>query len=189
MARQVREDAAFCIKNSQTQSPTYRLAFDDHDFLVRDEMRGMRLQFELMKPELELQANNINSTIIVFRSASTADPAENTDGPLAKYYTKDRLLASLLSAASQSDKLQDYVVVTGSRPGIMEAANRGAADVAANSIGLNITLPHQQRPNPNVTPNLYFLFHYFALQKLPPSCAPAPWFSFRAASARWTNFS
>ena len=126
----------------------------------------MRLQFELMKPELELQANNINSTIIVFRSASTADPAENTDGPLAKYYAKDRLLASLLSAASQSDKLRDYVVVTGSRPGIMEAANRGAADVAANSIGLNITLPHQQRPNPNVTPNLYFLFHYFALQKL-----------------------
>ena len=165
-ARQGREDAAFCVESPQTQSPTYRLAFDDPDFLVRDEMRGMRLQLELMKPELELQANNINSTIVVFGSARAADPAENADGPLAKYYAEARLLASLVSAASQSDKLRDYVVVTGGGPGIMEAANRGAADVDAKSIGLNITLPHEQHPNPYVTPDLCFQFHYFAVRKM-----------------------
>lgn len=188
MARQGRDDTAFCVKNPQTQSPTYRLAFDDPDFLVRDEMRGMCLQLELMKPELELQANNINSTIIVFGNASAADPAENTDAPLAKYYIKAWLLASLLSAASQSNKLRDYVVVRGSGPGIMEAANRGAADVDANSIGLNITLSHQQVRNPNVTPNLYFQFHYFAAQKLHFLMRARAMVPFRAALARWTNF-
>ncbi len=165
-ARQGREDASLCIDRPQTLSPTYRLAFDDPDFLVRDEMRGVRLQLELMKPELELQAQSVNSTIVVFGSARAADPAVNPDGPLAKYYAEARLFASMVSAASQSDQKRDYVVVTGGGPGIMEAANRGADDAGAKSIGLNITLPHEQHPNPYVTPELSFQFHYFAVRKM-----------------------
>ena len=95
----------------------------------------------MMKPEVELQSNNIHSTIGVFGSARAADPGQDPDGALAKYYVEARKFAALASAASQSDKLRDYVVVTGGGPGIMEAANRGSDDVDAKSIGLNITLP------------------------------------------------
>jgi len=165
-AKEGREHANICIESPQTLSPTYRLAFDDPDFLVRDEMRGVRLQLELMKPEIALQEQHVHSTIVVFGSARAADPTGNPDGPLAKYYAEARLFASVVSAASQSDKLRDYVVVTGGGPGIMEAANRGAADVDAKSIGLNITLPHEQHPNPYVTPELCFQFHYFAVRKM-----------------------
>ena len=129
-------------------------------------MRGVRLQLEMMKPEVELQPNNIHSTIVVFGSARAADPVQDPDGPLAKYYGEARKFAALASAASQSDKLRDYVVLTGGGPGIMEAANRGADDVHAKSIGLNITLPHEQHPNAYVTPELCFQFHYFAIRKM-----------------------
>ena len=165
-ARQGRDDANLYVDTPQTQSPTYKLAFDDPDFLLRDDMRGLRLQLELTKPEIELQAQNVNSTIVVFGSARAADPSEDPEGPLAKYYAEARLFASLVSAASQSDKSRDYVVVTGGGPGIMEAANRGADDAGAKSIGFNITLPHEQHPNPYVTPELCFQFHYFAIRKM-----------------------
>jgi len=98
-------------------------------------MRGVRLQLEMMKPEVELQSNNIHSTIVVFGSARAADPGQDPDGPLAKYYGEARKFAALASAVSQSDKPRDYVVVTGGGPGIMEAANRGVDDVDAKSIG------------------------------------------------------
>jgi uncharacterized protein (TIGR00730 family) len=165
-AQQGREDAILCLETPQTLSPTYKLAYDDTDFLVRDDMRSVRPQLEMMKPEVELQTNNIHFTIVVFGSARAADPVQNPDGPLAKYYGEARKFATLASAASQSDKLRDYVVVTGGEPGIMEAANRGADDVHAKSIGLNITLPHEQHPNAYVTPELCFQFHYFAIRKM-----------------------
>lgn len=165
-ARQGREDAGLCVESPQTESPTYKLAYDDPDFLVRDELRGIRLQLELMKPELELQEQNIHSTIVAFGSARAHDPEVSPDGPLAPYYGEARKFAALVSTSNQSDKLRDYVIVTGGGPGIMEAANRGAADVDAKSIGLNITLPHEQQPNPYVTPELSFQFHYFAVRKM-----------------------
>ena len=165
-ARQGREDAERYVPNPQTLSPTYRLAFDDSDFLVRDEMRGVRLQLELMKPELELQAQNIESTIVVFGSARVGDPAFEPNGRLARYYTEARRFATIVSAACQSDRHRDYVIVTGGGPGIMEAANRGAHDIGAKTIGLNITLPHEQKPNPYITPELCFQFHYFAIRKM-----------------------
>ena len=123
-AQQGREDGNLCIDSTQKMSLTYRLAFDDSYFLVRNEMRGVRPQLELMKPELELQAQNKNSMIVIFGSARTANPGENPDDPLGKYYAEARLFASMVSVVSQSDQKRDYAVVAANGPGIMEAANR-----------------------------------------------------------------
>lgn len=142
----------------QVKSSSYKLAFDDSDFLTADELRPVRLQLELLKPELEMQEQGIENTIIVFGSART-----NESDP---YYIQARELAALISQKSGCENCPDLHVVTGGGPGIMEAANRGADDVGAESIGLNIVLPHEQYPNPYITPELCFRFHYFAIRKM-----------------------
>ncbi len=175
-------------------SPSYRLAEDDAEFLQRDELRPTRMHLELLKTELELERQKISSTIVVFggtqvmerqqaekrleeaRAALQASPedarcrrsVEQAERRLAKspYYAAAREFCRLVSQKCQSDSQRDCVVVTGGGPGIMEAANRGAYDAGAKSIGLNITLPKEQMPNPYITPGLCFQFHYFALRKM-----------------------
>ena len=178
----------------QTVSRSYRLAFSDHEFMLREELRPVRLQLELLKPELELLARGIESTIVTFGSARIMDPADAharreaaearslaaPDDPglaaaariasnlerLSRNYDAARRFARLASTPRRPDGQQRYVIVTGGGPGIMEAANRGAAEADAISIGHNIVLPHEQAPNPWVTPELCFQFHYFALRKM-----------------------
>ncbi len=168
----------------QTQHPAYKLAFRDTDFLLREELRPVRFQLELLKPEMHLEEANIGSTIIFYGSARIPSP-ENADALVAdaktprdkavaerlaakaKYYDEARKLAQLASSCPvvENGKRQ-FVVCSGGGPSIMEAANRGAADVGAESIGLNIVLPHEQAPNKYVTPRLSFQFHYFTLRKM-----------------------
>ena len=178
----------------QTESTSFRLAFADQDFLLREDLRPVRFQLELLKPELALQDQHIETTIVVFGSARVPDPetakiaceealaaaaAQPSDpavkrqvavaervSALAEYYEQARRLAQIVSKAGQINGERQYVIVTGGGPGIMEAANRGAHDVDAASIGLNIVLPHEQAPNPYITPELCFQFHYFALRKM-----------------------
>jgi uncharacterized protein (TIGR00730 family) len=169
--------AEIATQTPQTRSPSYRLAFHDPDFLVRDELRPVRLQLELMKPELLLAEHKIDSTIVVFGSARTPGPdicgaAERRQKPGCvldpkRAYDEARAFARLASAAGQGHGARRrFVVVTGGGPGVMEAANRGAHDVGAVSIGLNVVLPHEQHPNHYITPELCFQFHYFAIRKL-----------------------
>lgn len=158
------------VATPQTASPSYRLAFADDDFLLTDELRGVRLMLEYLKPDLLMQAHDVQSTVVVFGSTRVGDP----DAPGGRsgrvrlehdYYNEARRFASLMSSVPQGDGLE-CVIMTGGGPGIMEAANRGAADVGAKSVGLNIVLPREQVPNPYITADLTFQFHYFALRKL-----------------------
>ena len=161
------EEAARRIKDTpQTRSPSYRLAFADEDFLVRDELRPVRLQLELLKPELAFQEENIEATIVVFGSARI--PAPETDGENPEktaIYEEARRFSWLMSQRTNGDGLRN-VIVTGGGPGIMEAANRGASEAGQRTVGLNIVLPHEQAPNPYITPKLSFQFHYFAIRKM-----------------------
>lgn len=168
----------------QTQSPSYRLAFRDTDFLLREELRPIRFQLELLKPEMLLEEAGIGSTLVVYGSAripspehceamrATATTAERATVierliAKAKYYEEARKLGRLASECAIVEKgMRQFVVCSGGGPSIMEAANRGAVEAGADSIGLNIVLPHEQAPNPYVTPELSFQFHYFALRKL-----------------------
>jgi uncharacterized protein (TIGR00730 family) len=161
----------------QTLSPTYRLAFADPDFLTRRELRGVRLQLELMKPEMALAAREIHSTVVLFGGARIPEPggeawaAKNQQQKRnleanSRYYAEAREFARLCSQHSARFGHREFVVVTGGGPGVMEAGNRGAADVGAPSIGLNIVLAHEQAPNAYVTPDLCFNFHYFAIRKM-----------------------
>lgn len=175
----------------QTRSPSYRLAFADTDFLLQDELRPVRLQLELLKPELIQQALGIESTVVIFGGTRIPDAdtaaqrlaraeANSRQAPgnpdLARqldiarrvaakvhYYEEACKLAHLITAGSDHNRL---VVITGGGPGIMEAANRGAYDAGGLSIGLNIVLPREQCPNPYITPELSFQFHYFAIRKM-----------------------
>jgi uncharacterized protein (TIGR00730 family) len=175
----------------QCKSASYKMAFQDPEFLLRDELRPVRLQLEVLKPELILQEQHIESTVVVFGSARLPDPetaesklvsaqaeyANNNDDPLlakkvevarkalenSRYYDEARKLGHLISINTGKDKL---MVVTGGGPGIMEAANRGAHEAGIPSIGMNITLPHEQAPNEYITPDLNFQFHYFAIRKM-----------------------
>lgn len=170
----------------QTRSAAYRLGFLDPDFLVREDLRPVRLQLELLKPEVLLAEQNIRSTIVVWGSArlpapeeaaAQAEAAEAAGGEVeaararrraenSRYYEEARKFARIVSEAAKSGDAYDYVMATGGGPGIMEAANRGASDVGAPSIGFNIVLPHEQHPNAYITPDLCFRFHYFALRKM-----------------------
>ncbi|ABD53264.1 TIGR00730 family Rossman fold protein [Jannaschia sp. CCS1] len=156
----------------QAQSPAYRLAFADPDFLCRDELRPVRLQLELLKPELGLDEHGIKSTIVLFGGARIPRP-EDRDGArsdalrdMSKYYEEARAFAHAITERSVASNCTENVVVTGGGPGVMEAGNRGAQDAGGCSIGLNIVLPHEQEPNHYITPELCFNFHYFAIRKM-----------------------
>jgi len=141
--------------------PSHRRAYEDPEFMHRDELRPVRLLLELQKPELLQQEQGIVSTIVVFGSARTPSEGEGSH-----YYEEARRFAALVSEHCQARGIRKFVVTTGGGPGIMEAANRGANDVGAKSIGLNIEIPHEQAPNPYITPELCFSFHYFAIRKM-----------------------
>ncbi len=156
----------------QTRAPAYSLAFTDDDFLCRDELRPVRLQLELLKPQMLLDEAGVESTIVLFGGARIPEPSKKdsartkTLADLSQYYEEARKFAQIMTKRSlQSDHTQD-VVVTGGGPGVMEAGNRGAQDAGGKSIGLNIVLPHEQAPNEYVTPELCFNFHYFAIRKM-----------------------
>ncbi|NLW80543.1 MAG: TIGR00730 family Rossman fold protein [Desulfovibrionales bacterium] len=179
------------VNTAQCNSPSYRLAFQDQDFLLREELRPVRLQLELLKPELALQEQQIESTVVIFGSARMVDPEtanvrmekvldglkKNPEDPVlhqelvrartivanSRYYTEARKLGRLISENSERYR---HVVMTGGGFGIMGAANQGAHDVGAKSIGMNIVLPFEQEPNPYITPELSFQFHYFAIRKM-----------------------
>ena len=176
------------------RSTAYRLAEEDVEFIWRPELRPVRMQLELLKPELSLEDHQVRSTIVVFGStqiaeepqarerleqAEAAAAAEPNNPSLARnvqrcrqllakahYYDAAREFARLVSSVCQGGGFCDYVMVTGGGPGIMEATNRGAFDVGAKSVGLNIQLPAEQAPNPYITPGLCFQFHYFAMRKM-----------------------
>ena len=173
---------------------SYLKAFEDANFLRREELRPVRLLLEIWKPELIQDEQNVNSTIVAFggsrileegtakarlaeaeaelkrtpedKKAKLAVTIARNRLAKAKYYGEARKLASLVSSTCQLDGKCDYVIMTGGGPGIMEAANRGAHDVGAKSVGLNITLPFEQAPNDYVTPELSFQFYYFATRKM-----------------------
>ncbi|KCV82632.1 decarboxylase [Actibacterium atlanticum] len=156
----------------QTRSPAYKLAFADDAFLCRDEMRAVRLQLELMKPDLLMNEAGIESTVVLFGGARIPEAAKRdtartqTLADLSKYYEEAREFARLMTERSMADGGLKNVIVTGGGPGVMEAGNRGAADAGGKSIGLNIVLPHEQAPNAFVTPELCFNFHYFGIRKM-----------------------
>ena len=156
----------------QTRAPAYRLAFNDPDFMCREELRPVRLQLELLKPELILNERGIESTVVLFGGARIPEPSKKdtartkTLADLSKYYDEARAFARLITERSMATYGREFVVATGGGPGVMEAGNRGADDAGGSSIGLNIVLPHEQAPNEYVTPGLCFNFHYFAIRKM-----------------------
>ncbi|HHD77446.1 MAG TPA: LOG family protein [Campylobacteraceae bacterium] len=180
--------------NAIMKSPSYKLAAEDHDFLFSDETLPVRLQLDYLKPELVLRNYGIERTIVVFGSTriveqkSALKKLEEAQRALAKEPDSDKLLKAVRKAERILEKSKYYdmarafgrlvgeagggcednrvAVMTGGGPGIMEAANRGAFDVGAKTIGLNITLPHEQFPNPYITPDLCFQFYYFAIRKM-----------------------
>jgi len=190
-AREAALSARLKVDSPQSRSASYKLAFQDADFLLKDELRPVRLQLELLKPELILREQHIESTVVIYGSARIKDPEaaetqlvsaqaeynKSKDDPLAdkkvasarrtlensRYYDEARKLGHLISSNTGIDQL---VVVTGGGPGIMEAANRGAHEAGMPSIGMNIVLPHEQSPNPFIAPDLNFQFHYFAVRKM-----------------------
>ena len=178
------EAAKHIPSSPQTEHAAYDLAFQDKEFLLRPDLRPVRFQLELLKPELFLDEQKIGSTFVFYGSARVPEPekaqlllkAAKTDKErviaerlVAKshYYDVARELAGLVSQTDRDPEgKRHFVVCSGGGPSFMEAANRGAQDVGAESIGLNIVLPHEQAPNEFVTPHLSFQFHYFALRKM-----------------------
>lgn len=178
----------------QVASPAYRLAFDDEEFLLREEMRPVRLLLELSKPELILSEHQVSNTVVIFGSARTLSP-EQAETALqlvqdqlhrspddialralvaqaqrnlrqAENYATAQALAKLITGQNLQQDAVLLHVVTGGGPGIMEAANRGAHEAGGQSVGLNIVLPREQEPNVYITPELCFRFHYFAMRKM-----------------------
>jgi hypothetical protein len=183
-AKQDAASAAHGRQLPQTADPAYRLAYQDADFLLRDDLRPVRFQLELLKPQLLIEEAGIGSTFVFYGSARIPAPdqaeaivaAAKTDtqrriaerlAAKAHYYQVARDLARLAGEADlREDGKRQFVVCSGGGPSIMEAANRGAADAGADTVGLNIVLPFEQAPNAYVTPHLSFNFHYFALRKM-----------------------
>ena len=175
-------------------SPSYRVAHEDIEFLNLPELRPVRMQLELLKPEMTLVKEGVGSTVVIFGGTQVVEKEEaesrleKAKAALAKkpkdeklqreveraesriqkvkFYEDARAFSELVSSTCQVGGKCDYVVITGGGPGIMEAGNRGAWEVGAKSIGLNITLPDEQAPNPYITPELCFQFDYFALRKM-----------------------
>ena len=182
-----KDDAAAALhipSSPQTQHAAYDLAFQDKDFLLRPDLRPVRFQLELLKPELFLDEQQIGSTFVFYGSARIPEPAKAKELLAAARTDKERMIAERIVAKSHyydtarelarlvsgtvpdPEGKRQFVVCSGGGPSFMEAANRGAQDAGAESIGLNIVLPHEQLPNPYVTPSLSFQFHYFALRKM-----------------------
>jgi uncharacterized protein (TIGR00730 family) len=156
----------------QTRAPAYRLAFADPDFMTREELRPVRLQLELLKPQMILDERGITSTVVLFGGARIPAPerADSARTPalsaLSRYYDEARRFAEAMTRRSMETYGREWVICTGGGPGVMEAGNRGASEAGGQSIGLNIVLPHEQAPNAYVTPDLSFNFHYFAIRKM-----------------------
>ncbi|WP_041527055.1 LOG family protein [Paracoccus aminophilus] len=156
----------------QTRAPAYRLAFVDNDFMLREELRPVRLQLELLKPQMMLDERGIDSTVVLFGGARIPSPEEKASartpalGELSKYYTEAVEFARQMTLRSLKTTGRDFVICTGGGPGVMEAGNLGAHQAGGHSIGLSIVLPHEQAPNAYVTPDLCFNFHYFAIRKM-----------------------
>jgi len=171
-SHQDREAARDIPDTPQTRAPSYALAFADDDFMCREELRPVRLQLELLKPEMLMNEAEVDSTIVLFGGARIPEPAKKdtartqTLADLSAYYEEARKFAELMTERSLKTGGREDVIVTGGGPGVMEAGNRGAQDAGGRSIGLNIVLPHEQAPNPYVTPELCFNFHYFAIRKM-----------------------
>lgn len=174
--------------------PSYRLAFADDDFLMQDELRHVRLQLEYLKPQLVLEQHRIHATVVVFGSARFVSPEQaalmlaNAQHQLqlepdsttaqqalqtakrqvrnSRYYQQAQLFAELVTRHSKDCPRDTLTIISGGGPGVMEAANRGAHQAGGKSIGLNIVLPHEQQPNPYITPEFCFQFHYFAIRKM-----------------------
>lgn len=174
--------------------PSYRLAFADSEFLMEDELRPVRLQLEYLKPQLILEQHNVKATVVVFGSARFSSPEQaslqlahaqqllklSPDDVSAqqalqlakrqvrtsRYYVEAQRFAELVTRHSQQSPKSALMIISGGGPGVMEAANRGAYQAGGKSIGLNIVLPHEQRPNPYITPEFCFQFHYFAIRKM-----------------------
>ena len=190
-AQEGARSARLHVDSPQCKSPSYTLAYQDNEFILRDELRSVRLQLEMLKPEILQMEQNIESTVVIFGNARIPEPEvakkqlavlesearqrgedDDISGQLKKarrnvensrYYDEARKLGRLISENTERKKM---VVVTGGGPGIMEAANRGAYDVGALSMGMNIVLPFEQAPNPYISPQLCFQFHYFAIRKM-----------------------
>jgi uncharacterized protein (TIGR00730 family) len=181
-------------RSEQTCSASYKLAYADAEFMLRDELLSIRLQLELLKPDILQNEHGIHSTVVIFGSSRVPDSAtalerlkhatecarSMPDDPVlarkvkaaerivqsSRYYDEARKLGQLITADAISGSPSELVVVTGGGPGIMEAANRGSMEAGGESIGLNILLPFEQKPNPYITPELCFKFHYFAIRKM-----------------------
>jgi uncharacterized protein (TIGR00730 family) len=183
-AKQDSERASSQVSTPQTENPAYKLAFQDMDFLLREDLRPVRFQLELLKPQLTIDEAGIGSTFVMYGSARIPSPdkaqavldaaTDDASRTIAerlvaksKYYEVARELGRLASKFPRDESgKRHFVVCSGGGPSIMEAANRGADDVGEESLGLNIVLPHEQAPNPYVTPRLSLQFHYFALRKM-----------------------